>query len=414
MPLLPALSRTATAAAFAATLSAFAVIASAAPVMAQHADFPIIVDVAGFEGLVAQGAKIIDLRAPALFAQGHIPGAVNLPASLLNVAEIDGIRNELPTDEALVEALQAAGLNDGDLIVLYDHGSLPGRAYIALDYAGLDVHVLDGGITAFTGTLSTDPSEIARGSFSLASPRDFLVTQEQVAANSTATIIDGRSEQSFADGHIPGALSLSAGLFMQADRSPEAAPALLDTLLDRGLAPEDEIISYCGSGAAAAINYLSLRNLGYENVVLYDGSWDEWSRDPAAGQDLALGNYTLGAALDLDVPGAPRLLELAEIEDLLGDPEVVILDVRNTDDYSIGHIPGAVHVYWNDTLDENRTLLPLSTLQSLYADAGATPDKRVVIFSRGGVQLSHTFTVLKLLGYDEVDLFAGRFEGWAI
>src|SRR5690606_38043593 len=107
------------------------------PALAQQQGFPVIVDLPGFEALVSQGAKIIDVRSPALFEQGHIPGAVNLPTGLLNIGEIDGIRNELPTDEALIAALRGAGLNDGDLIVIYDRGALPGRAYIALDYAGL-------------------------------------------------------------------------------------------------------------------------------------------------------------------------------------------------------------------------------------------------------------------------------------
>ena len=44
-------------------------------------------------------------------------------------------------------------------------------------------------------------------------------------------------------------------------------------------------------GVAAANNYLALRNLGYDNVVLYDASWDEWSRDPRAGQQVSQVTY---------------------------------------------------------------------------------------------------------------------------
>ena len=41
-----------------------------------------------------------------------------------------------------------------------------------------------------------------------------------------------------------------------------------------------------------------------------------------------------------------------------------------------------------------------------------TPDKQVILFSRGGLQLAHSYLTLKLLGYPRVDAFVGKFEGW--
>jgi thiosulfate/3-mercaptopyruvate sulfurtransferase len=37
------------------------------------------------------------------------------------------------------------------------------------------------------------------------------------------------------------------------------------------------LLVYCRSGHRAAQSYLTLRNLGYENVKLYDGSMAEYS-----------------------------------------------------------------------------------------------------------------------------------------
>ena len=59
-----------------------------------------------------------------------------------------------------------------------------------------------------------------------------------------------------------------------------------------------------------------------------------------------------------------------------------------------------------------RVLKSPEVLQALYAAAGVTPDKRVVLFTRGGLQLSHSFTVLNLLGFSDIDFFTGKFEGW--
>ena len=38
---------------------------------------------------------------------------------------------------------------------------------------------------------------------------------------------------------------------------------------------------YCQVGVRAAQIYFALRLLGYKRVRLYDGSWEEWSADPA-------------------------------------------------------------------------------------------------------------------------------------
>jgi len=40
------------------------------------------------------------------------------------------------------------------------------------------------------------------------------------------------------------------------------------------------VISYCGGGIAATLTGFALRQLGHANVGVYDGSLNEWSRDP--------------------------------------------------------------------------------------------------------------------------------------
>lgn len=388
----------------------------ASPAYAQAEGFPIIVNLEQFEALAEQGAVIVDVRADAAYERGHIPGAVNLPWQTLNVSEVDGIRNEFASDEEFERAFSAAGLSYDDTIVIYENSALPGRAYVAFEYAGFEnVHVLDGGAAVWQGELSTDPVEVAASDFQLTRKNDIRVSQDYVAdrvGSENAVIIDGRGADAFQDGHIPGAQSLPAGSLLTADRTLQSQPVLLDLLSSAGISDDREIVSYCGSGVAAANNYLALRNLGYENVVLYDASWDEWSRDPRSGQELSLANFTFE---DLTIDGdetTPRFLAAEDIHQLADNPNVVILDVRSPSDFGAGHIPGSVNVFWNDTLDEDRVLRPVEDLRALYAENGVTPDKQVILFTRGGVQLSHSYTVLNLLGYTDIDFFTGKFEGW--
>jgi len=382
------------------------------------ADLPIIVSGEQAKELAAGGVKIVDVRPAAAYAKGHIPGAVNLPWQALNVSENDGIRNEFASDETFEKLLSAAGLSYGDTILIYDTNALPGRAYVAFEYAGLGdkTHVLDGGVAAWTGELSAEETKAKPTAFKLDRKNDIRVDKAYVASKVGATgavIIDGRNEDAYEDGHIPGAQTLPAANLLTKQATLQSEPVLTALLNSKGVTPDREVVSYCGSGVAAANNYLALRNLGYKNVVLYDASWDEWSRDPRAGQQVSLANYTFeGAPLKDKTKDGPAFLDEAAVKAAASDPNVVIIDVRAPSDYAAGHIPGSVNVYWDSTFGPERVLLPAEKLKELYAAAGVTPDKRVILFTRGGLQLSHTFTVLTLLGYQNVDFFTGKFEGW--
>ena len=385
--------------------------------VAQEAGYSIIVNAGQFAELADKGAKIVDVRPQPAFEQGHIPGAVNLPWAKLNVSERDGIRNEFQPDEVIEQIISEAGLENGETLLIYDNNSLPGRAFIALEYAGFkNIHVLDGGVAAFNGDLETGPVQVAASDFKLTDKFDMRVDKAYVESKidaPDAVVIDGRGSDAFVDGHIPGAKSLVASHLLTEERKVQPEEVINNLLATRGIDKEKEILSYCGSGVAAANNYVALRNLGYTNVRIYDESWDEWSRDPAAGQSLALGNYTFtGQDISGDSAEGPRFLTADQVKELAANPQVVVLDVRSPSDYSAGQIPGSVNVFWDTTLDQDRVLKKPDELKELYKAAGVTPDKQVILFTRGGVQLTHSYTVLSLLGFKNVDFFTGKFEGW--
>ena len=85
------------------------------------------------------GAKLIDVRTPAEFADGHIPGAVNVPL----VVPDDG---SMFTDEAIVDAIEAAGVEPSDDVVLYCqtgyHAGLAAEMLVGEGFA--DIELYDG------------------------------------------------------------------------------------------------------------------------------------------------------------------------------------------------------------------------------------------------------------------------------
>ena len=62
-----------------------------------------------------------------------------------------------------------------------------------------------------------------------------------------------------------------------------------------GVTPTTPVVLYCFKGARASNTLVALKEAGIENVTLYFGSWNEWSRDPSLPIETGL-PYTTSAA----------------------------------------------------------------------------------------------------------------------
>ena len=257
------------------------------------------------EALAAHAAKgdvkILDCRAALgdadagarAFAKGHLPGAQYLSLDHdLAAAPGAGGRHPLPDREALAARLAALGTNAGQQVVVYDDagGAFAARAWWCIRWLGhAAVAVLDGGLEAWAGALTTDVDVVQPGTFAASAPLTRSISAaELLGSMAQHTLIDARSEARFAGreepidpvaGHIPGAvcrpfqgnLDPGRGTFLDAQ-------ALRARFAD--LHPDEATVCYCGSGVTAAHNVLALLVAGYPEPLLYPGSWSEWLRDP--------------------------------------------------------------------------------------------------------------------------------------
>jgi rhodanese-related sulfurtransferase len=104
-------------------------------------------------------------------------------------------------------------------------------------------------------------------------------------------LLDARSAEEYAGtftgydyvplaGRIPTAESVVNGDYqVSATEGLEAVLArLADTLARKGIDHQDRIVWYCGTGWRASRMCALTRALGYTNVAIYDGGWNEWQR----------------------------------------------------------------------------------------------------------------------------------------
>nr|HRC77580.1 rhodanese-like domain-containing protein [Kouleothrix sp.] len=82
-------------------------------------------------------------------------------------------------------------------------------------------------------------------------------------------------------GHIPGARSAPFAGNLRADGHMKSADELRERYLALGADAADPIVCYCGSGVTAAHAVFALWLAGRADALLYEGSWSDWSSDPA-------------------------------------------------------------------------------------------------------------------------------------
>ena len=233
----------------------------------------------------------------------HIPGARFADMDDVSVSEhtAEGLMLEMPTAESLRERLQKLGISNDSRIVVYygsDWVSPSTRIVFTLDYAGLggQTSLLDGGMPAWVreGRKVTDRLPAPRtGTLSPLRIKPIVVNAayvKQHIGTRGVSIVDGR-DASFYDGVQRGSAhggEQRAGHIASAKSVPFTQVTLDNLLLKSpnelrelftkaGVQVGDTIVGYCHVGQQATAMLFAARSLGHP-VLLYDGSYQEWSR----------------------------------------------------------------------------------------------------------------------------------------
>jgi len=234
---------------------------------------------------------------------GHIPGAQYLSLQDISVTTPGGLTLQMLPPDQLRDRLAALGISNDSRVIVYFGRENPSvtptaRVLFTLDYAGLGDRAseLDGGLDAWVKAgqaLSTDVPAPRTGTLATLKVRPLIVDAEFVNANlgaSGVAIVDGRNTGFYTGaqtgggptaphkaGHIKGAHRVPFNETVdQANRLKPAAE--LQTLFaNAGVKPGDTVVAYCHIGMQATQVILAARSLGYK-VLLYDGSFEDWSR----------------------------------------------------------------------------------------------------------------------------------------
>jgi thiosulfate/3-mercaptopyruvate sulfurtransferase len=251
--------------------------------------------------LLAQpNLRLIDAADAATYRRAHLPGAVSIP--YLDLSRIDERRGTgHPTSNFEAERIFGeAGIDAATLVVVYDggEGAPATGVWFVLDFFGhKEVRVLNGGFRKWLKEgrpVTQEVPKIERKKFVPAPQREKIVTREWVKRNlgqKGIVLADTRSFNEYIGrelppgaargGHIPGAIHLEWTNFSAGEASFKSAAEIEAALKARGIARETKVVTYCQGGLGRSTDVaFAMKLIGWDNVVEYPGSWEEWSADP--------------------------------------------------------------------------------------------------------------------------------------
>jgi thiosulfate/3-mercaptopyruvate sulfurtransferase len=235
----------------------------------------------------------------------------------------------------------------------------------------------------------------------------------------------GKPEQGSLDyrsGHIPHALhfdlekDLSGPKQKHGGRHPlPSVDSLVYLFSNAGIDENVLVVAYDEQEMAGAARlWWLLRYLGHEKVAVLDGGLKAWK---VAG--LPLTTEIIDRPSRRFVPKLQSHM-LTEIEDIQKrDASTTLIDSRageryrgevETLDPKAGHIPGALHYFYQENLKADGTMKSATVLKERFE---ALPERfDIVVYCGSGVTACVNILALHQIGRSDAKLYAGSWSDW--
>jgi thiosulfate/3-mercaptopyruvate sulfurtransferase len=266
-----------------------------------------------------------------------------------------------------------------------------------------------------------------------------LITAEDLNTMMAAepiVIIDTRSPDAYAAGHIPGAVNVHDIFTYLATSTPEGIAELKTKFADAfgaaGLSGEETAVIYeqsMNSGFGQSCRgYFLLSMLGYPKVTVLHGGYDAWvmkglpiTTDAAAPTP---------SSFEIIPEAGEILIDYKTMLAAVGNPGIALLDVRDVDEWigessspygkdfcpRKGRIPGAVWLEWYRMMKPTAEGPRFKSSEEILAECatvGITPDTPVYLYCFKGARASNTLLALKNAGVKDVRMYFGSWNEWS-
>ncbi len=255
-------------------------------------------------------------------------------------------------------------------------------------------------------------------------PRAELLIEPAVLAQAPAgefAILDVRSQKSFDEGRIPGAVRVDEKQWAKTFGDGADAKAWSERIGKLGIEPGSKVIVYDDAlfRNAARIWWI-LRYWGVADARLLDGGWQGWQ---SAGLPVEHNAAQSPVPKSFDaVPHPERLAAKAQLLDSLQDHSLQIVDARSDAEFTgvdkhknkrAGHVPTAKHLEWLDLIDQKtHRFKPPDQLAALFRQAGIVLDRPTATYCQSGGRAAVMVFALDLMGATRTANYCASWHEW--
>lgn len=255
---------------------------------------------------------------------------------------------------------------------------------------------------------------------------DLLVTVEalqQELEDPALRILDVRSEDAYAEGHIPGAVRVEMSEWKDLALSEgglQDAEAWADLVGGLGIDQDTPVVVYSDKPTDATRIWWTLEYLGVPDVRVLDGGWAAWqeagapvSTEPLvpSPKEFVPEFQTHRLALRDDV------LKVVEMP----DDALLLLDARSKGEYAgtsgpaerKGHIPGFAQVEWKTFVDEEGRFRSPEEIREIVGDVAGEDVSGAITYCQSGGRASLNAFALELAGYGPVRNYYCGWSEWS-
>ena len=241
-------------------------------------------------------------------------------------------------------------------------------------------------------------------------------------------IIDVGSPKQYNEGHIKNAVNLPYSEFVVTRGDVEGAIAddehIIEIFSKAGIDREKPIFVYDGTNNSRACRFIwTMHVMNHYNISLIDGGLGYWK---SKGYPVTHEPHRNTSTIYIIEHGREAIADKNFVVENMLNSKNILLDTRSVEEYQgkkkigkvkkAGHIPGAINLDWENFFDpknHNRIVDEQTCKKLLLTNRLFSKKKKIVVYCQSHLRSSHTYVVLKSLGYKDVLGFEGSWSQWS-
>lgn len=237
------------------------------------------------------------------------------------------------------------------------------------------------------------------------------------AGQSGVVIVDTRSAEEYAAGHVRGAVNIPTGdivINVPVKNMLTSKKKIEKVMGSNGISNETLVLAYDGNKMGASRLLWTLFMYGHQKVKVIDGGFE--------------GIQNAGIELTTDIPtpaeavftaGEPSANWSVTMEDVRNqvnnpDPHTVLLDVRSMEEYAeVGKVPTSIMVPYETNFFTDGAFKTTQITRINYLEEKIYPEDEIIIYCQTSMRAAPVFVQLYEAGYRNIRIYDGAYLEWS-